>query len=108
LLPLRLPNRAADPQGASEKVRLKIMALGAYAPYVIERFTKLEGSELSLYYVLSTWNPYVVVLMKSRVGLERCERAGVRIDVRAHCFPAEYLDRLDRKGGTQFTMPILT
>lgn len=43
---------------------------GAYAPYVIERFTKLEGSELSLYYVLSTWNPYVVVLMKSRLRVE--------------------------------------
>jgi hypothetical protein len=27
--------------------------------------TKLQGSELNVYYVLSTWNPYVVVLMKS-------------------------------------------
>ena len=43
---------------------------GAYAPYVVERFTKLKGSELSLYYVLSTWNPYVVVLMKSRLQVE--------------------------------------
>jgi hypothetical protein len=43
---------------------------GAYAPYVIERFTRLEGSELNLYYVLSTWNPYVVVLMKSRLQVE--------------------------------------
>ena len=43
---------------------------GAYAPYVVERFTKLDGPELSLYYVLSTWNPYVVVLMKSRLRLE--------------------------------------
>jgi hypothetical protein len=40
---------------------------GAYAPYVIERWTKVQGSELSIYYVLSTWNPYVVVLMKSRL-----------------------------------------
>ncbi|MGO9121025.1 MAG: DUF4185 domain-containing protein [Desulfomonilaceae bacterium] len=40
---------------------------GIYAPYVVERFTKLVGSELHLYYCLSTWNPYVVVLMKSRV-----------------------------------------
>jgi Domain of unknown function (DUF4185) len=40
---------------------------GAYAPYVVERWTKLQGSELSIYYVLSTWNPYVVVLMKSRM-----------------------------------------
>jgi hypothetical protein len=43
---------------------------GAYAPYVIERFTKLAGSELTVYYVLSTWNPYVVVLMKSRLQVE--------------------------------------
>jgi Domain of unknown function (DUF4185) len=40
---------------------------GAYAPYVIERWTKVQGSELSIYYVLSTWNPYVVVLMKSQL-----------------------------------------
>ena len=43
---------------------------GAYAPYVVERWTKLKGSELSLYYVLSTWNPYVVVLMKSQLKVE--------------------------------------
>jgi hypothetical protein len=43
---------------------------GAYAPYVVERFTKLAGSELSVYYVLSTWNPYVVILMKSRLRVE--------------------------------------
>jgi hypothetical protein len=42
---------------------------GAYAPYVVERFTKLTGPELSLYYVLSTWNPYVVILMKSRLRI---------------------------------------
>lgn len=43
---------------------------GAYAPYVVERWTKVQGSELSVYYVLSTWNPYVVVLMKSRLHVE--------------------------------------
>jgi hypothetical protein len=43
---------------------------GAYAPYLVERWTKLKGSELSVYYVLSTWNPYVVVLMKSRLKVE--------------------------------------
>jgi Domain of unknown function (DUF4185) len=40
---------------------------GAYAPYVVERWTRLQGDELNLYYVLSTWNPYVVVLMRSRL-----------------------------------------
>ena len=43
---------------------------GAYAPYVVERWTRVQGSELTLYYVLSTWNPYVVVLMKSRLQVE--------------------------------------
>jgi len=43
---------------------------GAYAPYVVERWTKVKGSELSIYYVLSTWNPYVVILMKSRLRVE--------------------------------------
>jgi hypothetical protein len=42
----------------------------AYAPYVVERWTKVDGSHLSLYYVLSTNNPYVVVLMKSRFDIE--------------------------------------
>jgi hypothetical protein len=45
---------------------------GAYAPYLIERWTAIRrsaqgGGELDLYYVLSTWNPYVVVLMSSHL-----------------------------------------
>jgi hypothetical protein len=45
---------------------------GAYAPYMVERWTKVrrrsaDGAELDIYYVLSTWNPYVVVLMTSRL-----------------------------------------
>jgi hypothetical protein len=43
---------------------------GAYEPYVIERWTKVKGSELNIYYVLCTWNPYVVVLMKSQLRIE--------------------------------------
>ena len=42
----------------------------AYAPYVVERWTKVRGSELDLYYVMSTLNPYLVVLMKSRLQVE--------------------------------------
>jgi hypothetical protein len=38
---------------------------GVYAPYMIERWTKLQGSEMNLYYTLSTWVPYVPILMKS-------------------------------------------
>lgn len=43
---------------------------GTYAPYIVERWMKLRGSELDLYYVLSTWDPYVVVLMESRLQVE--------------------------------------
>jgi hypothetical protein len=43
---------------------------GGYAPYVVERWTRKQGDTLSLYYVLSTWNPYVVVLMKSQLHVE--------------------------------------
>jgi len=42
----------------------------AFAPYVVERWTKVEGSELELYYAMSTMNPYVVVLMKSSLLIE--------------------------------------
>jgi len=43
---------------------------GSYAPYVVERWTKVQGSQLDLYYTLSTWNPYVVMLMKSQIQIK--------------------------------------
>lgn len=36
-----------------------------YAPFLIERFTRVAGDRLKIYYVLSTWNPYTVVKMRS-------------------------------------------
>jgi hypothetical protein len=38
--------------------------------HVVERWTKLKGTELSVYYVLSTWNPYVFVVKKSRLKVQ--------------------------------------
>ena len=38
---------------------------GEYGPYVVERFTKGAPGSTTIYYVLSTWNPYNTVLMKS-------------------------------------------
>ena len=40
---------------------------GAYGPYVIERWTRRAGERLTIHYLLSTWNPYTVVLMKSEL-----------------------------------------
>jgi len=47
---------------------------GAYAPYMVEHWTKVRrrsagDGEPDIYYMLSTWNPYVVVLMASRLRI---------------------------------------
>jgi hypothetical protein len=42
---------------------------GAYGPYMIEKFLKVENNKLTLYYLMSTWRPYVVVLMKSQLEI---------------------------------------
>jgi hypothetical protein len=36
----------------------------AYAPYQVPRYTRQEGGTTHLFYLLSTWNPYQVVLMR--------------------------------------------
>jgi uncharacterized protein (TIGR03437 family) len=38
---------------------------GGYAPQMIQRFTEIAGNTLKIFYTLSTWNPYSVVLMES-------------------------------------------
>lgn len=53
---------------------------GGYAPYMIERFTRVTGKTLSIYYTLSTWNPYTIVEMRSNFTIARApsRRRGVR------------------------------
>jgi hypothetical protein len=43
----------------------------AYAPYMIGRFTRVNGNTLSIYYTISTWNPYTIVEMRSDFTIER-------------------------------------
>jgi hypothetical protein len=50
---------------------------GDYAPFLIERFTEVDGDVLTLYYAMSTWNPYTVVLMQSRFEITR-DAVGIR------------------------------
>lgn len=38
---------------------------GEYPPFLIERFTRVVGNALKIYYMMSTWNPYTVVKMRS-------------------------------------------
>lgn len=44
---------------------------GDYAPQMIERFTKIEGDMLTIYYTMSTWNPYTAVKMRSQFKITR-------------------------------------
>jgi hypothetical protein len=44
---------------------------GDYAPQMIERFTKVQGDTLTIYYTMSTWNPYTVVKMRSEFKITR-------------------------------------
>jgi len=44
---------------------------GAYAPLLIERFTRVTGNTLKIYYLMSTWNPYTVVKMRSTFTITR-------------------------------------
>lgn len=39
----------------------------AYGPYLIPRFFRKEGDGARIYFVVSTWNPYNVVLMRATV-----------------------------------------
>ena len=42
-----------------------------YAPSLIERFIRVTGSTLRIYYLMSTWNPYTVVKMRSEFSITR-------------------------------------
>jgi uncharacterized protein DUF4185 len=43
----------------------------AYAPSIIARFTRVAGNTLKIYYLMSTWNPYTVVKMRSEFTITR-------------------------------------
>lgn len=77
---------------------------GPYAPLMIERFNKVLGSTLSIYYVMSTWNPYTVVKMRSQFTVTTPSGPGVSI-TSAPALPAAtvggaYSQVLTAGGGT--------
>jgi hypothetical protein len=57
----------AGPVIGQNKNNIESVWGGEYAPFVIERFTKLEDKTLTLYFLLSTWNPYTVELMRTKL-----------------------------------------
>jgi hypothetical protein len=42
---------------------------GPYGPYLVDEYTTGNSKSSTIYYTLSTWNPYTVVLMKSEIKL---------------------------------------
>ena len=48
---------------------------GEYGPYLIPRFTRGDASRCTLYFTMSTWNPYQVVLMSVDVGRPSAQTA---------------------------------
>jgi hypothetical protein len=42
---------------------------GEYGPYVMARFTSGSGGRCRIYYTMSTWNPYQVVVMRTDLRL---------------------------------------
>lgn len=38
---------------------------GEYGPYIMARYTRKNGDICRIYYTLSTWNPYQVMVMRS-------------------------------------------
>jgi hypothetical protein len=43
---------------------------GEYGPYLIPQFFTEDGNSTTIYFVMSTWNPYNVVLMRSELQRE--------------------------------------
>ena len=42
---------------------------GEYGPFIMDRFTDCAGDRCRLYYTMSTWNPYQVMVMQSDLRL---------------------------------------
>jgi hypothetical protein len=42
---------------------------GEYGPYIMARFTSGSGGRCRIYYTMSTWNPYQVVVMRTDLKL---------------------------------------
>jgi hypothetical protein len=42
---------------------------GEYGPYIVARFTTMADGTCRIYFTMSTWNPYQVVVMRSDLKL---------------------------------------
>jgi len=63
---MHMPGRSGQGDTISDPNRLDLPG-GEYGPYVMERYTNCTGDRCRLYYTMSTWNPYQVMVMQSDV-----------------------------------------
>ena len=80
---------------------------GEYGPYQFEKLATGNDTSTTIYYTMSTWNPYTVVLMKSKLvkssstGINNISQQRIQLK----CYPnptdhdltIEYLDNKDPK-----------
>jgi len=45
-----------------------------YGPYVMGRYTTGTGGQCRIYYTMSTWNPYQVVIMRSDLSISKIRK----------------------------------
>ncbi|HOX36691.1 MAG TPA: DUF4185 domain-containing protein [Candidatus Brocadiia bacterium] len=50
---------------------------GEYGPYQLAEMTRQEGEGTAVYFTMSSWNPYTVVLMKVIIGIKGVDTGGV-------------------------------
>jgi hypothetical protein len=74
---------------------------GEYGPYVISRFTKGDTKRTTIYFVMSTWNPYNTVLMKSSLVLANGET-----HTRIKGTPSLIQSRFGTKGNFELVAPL--
>jgi hypothetical protein len=55
---------------------------GEYGPYQFETLAKGDSSKTTIYYTLSTWNPYTVVLMKSKLKYKDAIISGIGDEIK--------------------------
>jgi len=74
---------------------------GEYGPYVISQFTRGDSTRTTIYFVMSTWNPYNTVLMKSTLVL-----TGGETHARISGIPSLIQSRFGTKGNFELVAPL--
>jgi hypothetical protein len=74
---------------------------GEYGPYVISPFTRGDSARTTIYFVMSTWNPYNTVLMKSTLAL-----SGGETHLQTRGTPSLMQSRFGTKGNLEVVTPL--